>query len=228
MSGNRCWSLKATGPKQAVIGDPAPVTVIVTNPGDAPAEKVKVKAVLSNGLEHSRGQVAEFNLDNLGPGESRTVLVLCAAKTVGSQTCTITATAEAQLSCADAVGITVVAPRLDVVVTGPALRYLERHAVLKFKVTNPGTATANHVTLTEQVPLGFKVVAASGGGRHDFVSRSVVWFLDDLNAGQSKEVSLELVAINPGEYRHKATVTAAVVCGPKANWSRGLRACRRS
>ena len=72
--------LKATGPKQAVTGDPAPVTVVVTNPGDAPAEKVKVKAVLSEGLEHSKGQVAEFSLDNLGPGESRTVLVLCAAQ----------------------------------------------------------------------------------------------------------------------------------------------------
>ena len=49
----------------------------------------------------------------------------------------------------------------------------------------------------------------SGEGRHDFASRSVVWSLDDLGAGQSKEVTLELVAINPGEYKHKATATAA-------------------
>ena len=107
-----------------------------------------------------------------------------------------------------------VAPQLDVAVTGPSLQHLERHAILNFKVTNPGTATANHVTLTEQVPLGFKVVSASGSGRHDFVSRTVVWFLGDLAPGQSKEVAVELVAINPGDYHHKAVVTGA----------RGLRA----
>ncbi len=201
--------IKAAAPKQSVVGDPAPVTLIITNPGDAAAEKVKVRAVLSEGLEYSRGQTAEFNLDNLGPGESRTVLVLCAAKATGSQTCSAVASAEPALSCGDSVAIDIVAPRVDLTVTGPALRYLERHAILNFKVSNPGSATANHVTLTEQVPLGFKVLAASGGGRHDFVSRTVVWFLGDLPAGETKEVALEVVAINPGEYHHKAVVTAA-------------------
>jgi hypothetical protein len=37
----------------------------------------------------------------------------------------------------------------------------------------------------------------------------VVWFLGDLAAGQNKEVSLDLVAVNPGEYKNRATVTAA-------------------
>jgi uncharacterized repeat protein (TIGR01451 family) len=201
--------IRATAPKLVVTGDPAPVTLVVSNPGDAPAERVRVKAVLSDGLEYTKGQTAEFNLENLAPGESRTVLVLCGARNVGPQTCTATATADPQLSCADGAAIEVVAPKVTVLVTGPTMRYLDRPAVLTFKVTNPGTAPANHVTLTEQVPLGFKVVAASNNGRHDFVSRSVVWFLGDLAAGDTKEVALELVAINPGEYKHQAVVTAA-------------------
>lgn len=201
--------LKASALRIAVQGDPTPVTLIVSNPGNAAAEHVKVKAILTDGLEYSRGQVAEFNLENLGPGESRTVLVLCAARNVGPQHCTATATAEPQLNSTDSVAIEVVAPAVNVIVTGPSMRYLDRHAVLNFKVTNPGSATATHVTLTEQVPPGFKFVEASAGGRHDFVSHSVVWFMEDLPAGQSKEVSLDLVAINPGEYRHTATVTAA-------------------
>jgi uncharacterized repeat protein (TIGR01451 family) len=206
--------LKASAPHKAVSGDPAPVTLVVSNPGDATADHVKVKATLTDGLEYARGQTAEFNLDSLAPGESRTVLVLCAAKTIGAQTCAAVATAEPQLSSEDTAAIEVVAPHVEVVVSGPALRYLDRHAVLSFKVTNTGTATANHVTLTDQVPPGFKVVGASDGGRHDFVSRSVVWFIGDLNPGQNKDVTLELVAINPGEYKHSAAVTAA----------RGLRA----
>jgi uncharacterized repeat protein (TIGR01451 family) len=206
--------LKAIAPSKVITGDPATVTLTVSNPGDATAECVKVKAVISDGLEHGRGQTLEFNLDSLAPKESRTVLVLCSAKTVGEQSCNATATAEPGLTAQDGAAIEVVAPRLGVVVCGPGMRYLDRPAVLTFKVTNPGTATANHVSLNDQVPPGFRVIAASGGGRHDFVTRTVAWFLGDLGPGQSKEVSLELLAINPGEHHHKAIATAA----------RGLRA----
>jgi uncharacterized repeat protein (TIGR01451 family) len=206
--------LKASAPRKAITGDPATVTLTVSNPGDATAEGVKVKATLSDGLENGRGQTVEFNLDSLAAKESRTVLVLCSAKTVGEQTCTAVATAEPGLSSQETATVDVVSPRLEIAVSGPGMRYLDRPAVLKFKVTNPGTATANHVSLNDLVPPGFKVVAMSGGGRHDFVTRTVGWFLGDLGPGQSKEVSLELVAINPGEHKNKAVVTAA----------RGLRA----
>jgi uncharacterized repeat protein (TIGR01451 family) len=202
-------ALKAVAPKQAVTGDPAPVTLVVSNPGDAPAERVKVQAILSKGLDYGKGENVEFNLDSLAAGESRTVIVMSAAKAVGGQTCTALATADPQLSAEASVAIEVIAPRVEVTMSGPALRYLDRHATLTFKVTNPGSAVANHVTLTEQVPAGFKVLAATGEGRHDFVSRSVVWFLGDVAPGQNKEVTLELVAINPGEFKHVATVVAA-------------------
>jgi uncharacterized repeat protein (TIGR01451 family) len=206
--------LSASAPKQTVLGDAATVALTVSNPGDAPAEHVKITATLTDGLEHAGGKTAVFNLDNLGPNEGRTVLVQCGTKGEGHQVCAAVATAEPELSAQDTAAIDVLVPRVDVAVSGPGMRYLDRHAVYSFKVSNPGTATANHVTLTDQVPAGFKFAAATCGGRHDFASRAVVWFLGDLPAGQSKEVSLDLVAINPGEYANKATVTAA----------RGLRA----
>jgi uncharacterized repeat protein (TIGR01451 family) len=206
--------IAAAAPKQAVRGDPATVVLTVSNPGDAAAEHVKVRATLSDGLEHAKGKVVEFDLDTLGPNEGRTVLVQCGAKTPGRQVCTAVATGEPSLTATDSASIEVLDPRVDLTVNGPGMRYLDRHAIYVFKVTNPGTATANHVTLTDVVPPGFKVIGATGGGRHDFASRAVVWFLGDLAAGQNKEVSLDLVAVNPGEYKNKATVTAA----------RGLRA----
>src|SRR5262249_18422886 len=51
------------------------------------------------------------------------------------------------------------------------------------------------------------------GGRHDFSTRTVTWFLGELGPAQSKEVNLECEAVNPGEWHHKATAQA----------SRGLR-----
>jgi hypothetical protein len=206
--------LAAAAPKQAIQGDPTTVVLTVSNPGDAPAEHVKVKATLSDGLINASGKTVEFDLDSLGPNEGRTVLVQCGAKLAGEQVCTAVASGDAGLSAQDSASIEVLAPKLELGVIGPGMRYLDRHALINFKVSNPGTAIANHVTLTDQVPPGFKVAAATGGGRHDFASRAVVWFLGNLEPGQSKDITLDLVAVNPGEYKNKATVTAA----------RGLRA----
>src|SRR5262249_29514966 len=156
--------LKASAPVRVIQGEPATVMLTVSNPGDATAEFVKVKATLTDGLEHGRGQHVEFNLDSLGPKESRTVLVACGARAVGPQRRSAAAPGGSGLMSQDTAAIEVVAPRLEVSVTGPGMRYLDRHAVLRFKVTNPGTATANHVSLTDLVPPGFKVLGASDGG----------------------------------------------------------------
>jgi uncharacterized repeat protein (TIGR01451 family) len=200
--------VKAMAQREATVGDPATVTATVTNPGDATADHVKVRAVLDDGLEHARGKIVDFDLDSLAPHESRTVLVLCGARTPGTQKCDIQATADPKLSAQDAVSVEVVSPKLDVVVTGPGLRYLDRHAVYLLRVTNTGTAVAHHVSMTDLVPLGFKVVGAPGA-QQDFASRTVQWFLGDLQPGQTREVTMELVAVNPGEHKNRVVVTAA-------------------
>jgi uncharacterized repeat protein (TIGR01451 family) len=202
-------AIKAAAPDKVIVGDPATVGLTVTNPGDAVAERVKVTATLTDGLEHARGNVVEFDLGNLAPKETRTVYVLCGAKTPGSQKCEATVTGDPKLMATDTAVVEVMVPKIELTVNGPGMRYLDRHAVYTFQVTNPGTATANHVRLVDEVPQGFTFAAASGDGRHDFVSRTVSWFLGDLPPGQSQEVTLDLVAVNTGEHKNKATVTGA-------------------
>ena len=92
----------------------------------------------------------------------------------------------------------VLMPKIDMTVSGPGMRYLGRHATMTFKVNNPGTAAANHVTLVDQVPQGFTFASATAEGRHDFLSRTVTWYLVDLPAGQNREVSVDLVPANTG------------------------------
>jgi len=65
--------LKASGPDKILLGDVATVTLTVTNPGDGSADHVRIKAALSEGLEHIRGRAVEFDLGNLEPNESRSV-----------------------------------------------------------------------------------------------------------------------------------------------------------
>ena len=202
-------AIKATAPEKVIVGDPATVTLTVTNPGDATAEQVKVVANLSDGLEHARGKTVEFDLGNLGPKESRNVHVLCGAKAEGTQRIEAVVSGEPKLTAQEMVTLEVLMPKLDMTVTGPGMRYLGRHATMTFKVNNPGTATASHVTLVDQVPQGFTFSSATAEGRHDFVSRTVTWYLGDLPAGQSREVSVDLVAANTGEHKNKAAVMAA-------------------
>src|SRR5262249_61069530 len=106
------------------------------------------------------------------------------------------------LSAHDAAMFPVLQGKLEIGVTGPALRYLERQGIYAFHVTNAGNAPASNVTITEQIPQGFKFVNASAGGRHDFTTRTVTWFLGDLPPNQSREVNLQVVGVNIGELKN--------------------------
>ncbi|HWY85615.1 MAG TPA: hypothetical protein VNX28_02770 [Gemmataceae bacterium] len=202
-------ALKMAAPTQVLTGDLAAVAVTVSNPGDAKVEHVKVRVSLSDGLEYGASKTTDFNLEGLAASESRTMLVQCMAKSTGPQSCTAVASAEPGLEARGEAAVQVVAPRVDVAVSGPKMRYLDRHALYTLTVSNPGTATANHVTVSDIVPAGFKVVGASDGAHHDFAARTVVWFLGDLAPGHAKEVKLDLLAINPGEFKNQVVVTAA-------------------
>jgi uncharacterized repeat protein (TIGR01451 family) len=201
-------ALKVSGPDKVVVGDSATLTLSVSNPGDGTAELVRVKAMLPEGLEHARGRNIEADLGNLASKETRTIQLVCHAKSGGVQKCNVIATADGNLNCADATNVEVLLPRIDLQVAGPKLRYIDRHAVYIFKVTNPGSAPASNVTITDMIPQGFKFAGASAGGKHDPSLRQVSWFVGDLTPGQSREVHLDLVAMHAGEYKHQAVVTA--------------------
>jgi len=201
--------LKAAAPEHVLQGDVATVALTVSNPGDGTADHVKIRALLPEGLEHARGKKFELDLGSLAPGENRTVQLVCLAKSGGPQQVDCAALADAGLSAQDAAKVDVVLPRLDLVVTGPKLRYLERHATYLLKVTNPGSAAASNVSIVHQLPPGFKFDKASNGGRHDFTLRTVSWFVGDLGPGESREVSLDVVAISIGDHQHRAVATAA-------------------
>lgn len=201
--------LKLQAAERVLIGDTTTFLVAVNNPGDGPADQVKISADLSSGLEHANGKKAMFDVGTLAPGETRTVQIACATKAGGPQSCDAVAVADGDLRAQDKANVNVMMPRLDVEVNGPKLRYLDRPATYTIKVTNPGDAPATNVQVSDLIPAGFKFVGAPEGGRHDFSTRTVAWFVGDLEPGKSKEVHLNVVAVNPGEHQHKVAAQAA-------------------
>jgi uncharacterized repeat protein (TIGR01451 family) len=201
--------LKASAPEKVMFGDAATFMLTVTNPGDGPADMVKIHAALSEGLEYVKGKNIDFDIGNLAPGESRSVQVVCATKSGGVQQCEGLAEADGGLKSADRAACNVIMPQIKLEVAGPKLRYLDRKAEYKFTVSNPGDASATNVTVQDVVPAGFKYLSSSDGGRHDFSTRTVSWYLGEIGPGQSREVKLDVMAINPGEHSHKATALAS-------------------
>jgi uncharacterized repeat protein (TIGR01451 family) len=201
--------LKAQAPDKVLVGDGATFVLTVTNPGDGPAEQVKLHAALSEGLKNPKGNKVDYDLGNLNAGESRSVQVICSTDQGGTQICDAMAEAEGDLKAQDKATVNVIMPRLDLEIAGPKLRYLDRKAVYVLKVTNPGDAAATNVTVNDMVPAGFKFIGASDGGRHDFSTRTATWFVGEVGPGQTKEVKMECVAINPGEFKFLASAQAA-------------------
>jgi uncharacterized repeat protein (TIGR01451 family) len=202
-------ALKIKAPEKVLMGEEANFTLLVSNPGDGPADQVKIHAALSEGLGHPRGNKIDFDVGSLAAGETRNIGLTCSTCAGGTQKMEVTAEAEGGLSGHESAAVSISMPKLDVQVAGPALRYLGRKAIFTLKVSNPGDAPATNVTVSDVVPEGFKVLAASHGGRHDSALRTVSWFLGDVSPGQPREVQLEVQAIGAGEFKHHASAIAA-------------------
>jgi uncharacterized repeat protein (TIGR01451 family) len=201
--------VKAQAPEKALVGEAANVVLTVSNPGDFPADQIKLNVALGEGLESARGNKASFDLGSLAGGESRQVTIPCVAKVAGKHKCEATVEGDDGLKANDTLNITVIQPSIDLEVTGPKLRYLDKKGTYTFKVTNPSEASATNVFVTEVIPAGFKFVTADQGGQHDFATRTVKWFIGELGAGQSKEVKAELLATDTGDFTHKINVSGA-------------------
>lgn len=197
-------TLKVTAPGHVVAGDPANFTLTVSNAGDCLAGQVKVHADLSEGLEHVRGRAVDFEVGDLAIGESRAVQLACIARAGGEQKCDVTAASAGCVKTRDRGLVQVIVPSLDVELSGPGVRYVDRKATYTVRVTNRGQVPASNVTVTESIPPGFTFVAAAGG-RHSPTAQTVSWFLGELAPGQARQLQVELKAVKAGEHHHRAT-----------------------
>ncbi len=195
-------TIKMRPAENVIAGDTINFLCDLTNPGDGIAEAIKLKAYLPEGLEHPGGhKVIEFDVGNLSPKETRTVRLPCVAKGNGVQQCKIVVVGEGNLTAQDTAQFEILTPKLDVAVSGPKLRYLDRHAVYVLKVTNPGSAPATGIEVHELIPAGFRFHQANSGGQFQETTRLVSWNVGDLQPGQSKDVAVDLIPIGVGEQR---------------------------
>ena len=184
------------------VGEPAPQTVRLHNPGTGIARNVQVEVTVPDGLAHPAGRRLITDVGLLHPGETRTIRVALAAVAGGQHTVQMRATADGNLLAESASTVAVVTPQLAARIDGPTLRYLGRTADFDLTVTNDGASADDNVRLMHKLPAGWTFVGASRGSRFDAASGIVSWFVGRVEAGESKSVRVTLKATAPGSQTH--------------------------
>lgn len=196
------------GPKEVMLGDPASQMITISNPGTGVAHNVKLEALLTDGLEHPRGERLAIEIGSINPGDSQTVRIGLSAAKGGMQTLQVAASSSCDASAAAVEKISIIAPSLGIETTGPGLRYVGRSASYTIGVVNDGTVANNNVRVSHRVPEGFQFVSADRGGKYEPSQRTIHWFLGRMDAGQRSQVVCELTATTPGDFRHEVSVVS--------------------
>ncbi len=200
--------VESTAPKKVLIGDQVMLSITISNPGTGVATGIVLEEHIPAGLQHPAGNELEYRVGDLKPGESRKLDLPLTANRPGVTTNLLSARGDANLRAENKCDLEVLAPQLDVAVTGQKRRYLEHQAKYEFMVSNPGTASARGVELVASLPQGLKFVSANNAGYYEEATRSVHWRLEELPANEAGSVQLVTLPIEPGQHALRLRGTA--------------------
>ncbi len=196
-------------PEQGVlIGQQLEIELEVSNPGSGAATGVTLQEDVPEGLEHPKGRQLDNALGTLAPGEVRNQVLRLRAVAPGIIQNTIRLAGDDGLTAEHTVTVHVVAPELQVELSGPSKRFLERQATYQLNVANNGTADATNVEIAVQLDRGFTFVSTDYEGQYDPTRHAVYWSLAQLPAGAKGSVPLTLLPVEAGEQAIKIEARA--------------------
>jgi uncharacterized repeat protein (TIGR01451 family) len=201
-------SLEHTAPKQVLVGENVRFTIKLSNVGSGAAQQVVVEEDVPDGLAHSSGSKLEYSVGTIPSGTSRHLELILKAAHPGKVTNTLVARGDAGLMVKDTIELEVVAPKLQIGITGPARRYLEREATFTISVANPGTAPARNVQLVAELPPGLKFLSTNNSGHYDQVRNAVIWSLEQLPAGEMGRAQFIAIPTEMGQHRIRSEAKA--------------------
>jgi uncharacterized repeat protein (TIGR01451 family) len=191
-------------PQQAHAGDAVTVRLTITNSGTGAASNLIMLSDVPDGLLHEAGHNLETQVNPLRPGESTQVNLVMKAVKAGQFEQAFVIESDGQVVAEDTARFTIVAPGLQVALTGPKKRYVERPATHTLTIANPGTAAAKDVDVVAYLPRGFKFVStapAEAGGQYIPNQHAIVWGIEELAAGASAAVQLTTIPVEAGDQK---------------------------
>ncbi|MEO1528692.1 MAG: hypothetical protein AAFX06_24995 [Planctomycetota bacterium] len=193
---------------QALIGQLVEIELEISNPGTGEATGVVLQEDVPVGLEHPQGRELDNFIGNLGPGEVRRQILRMKAVQAGTVENTIRVKADDGLETYHSIPIQIIAPELQIALTGPSKRYLERQAKFELQIANTGTANAENIDISVQLDRGFTFVSTDYEGQYDASRHAVFWSLPALPVGESGRVPLVLLPVEEGNRVLRAEASA--------------------
>jgi|GEM_PF-1264723 len=179
-----------TAPPQAAVGAPVVFNYRVTNVGRVDATGVLIRNLLPNGLRHPDGDDLEYEVGDLPTGTFREVQLTLTAAQAGHTVNKAVVTADGGLSVPAQAEIDVRGDSLKVTRSGPSRVRPNRTAVFRNSVTNTGTVAVQNVSIVETLPAGMEVASTLPGAQYDAGRRSVIWTMDRIEPGETKNVEI--------------------------------------
>ncbi len=196
-------------PKQVEVGETIRFLITVSNPGTGTARNVVIRDVMPEALQHPAGTDLEYDVGDLGPGETRDIPLEAVATRAGRFTNRVTAHADGGLKASAEATVLVTQASLAITKTGPDRRYLGSSVAFRITVRNTGTAPARNVVLRDTLPEGLRLAATPETVRWDASTRTLTWQLGVIEPGGARTVTVACLAVRPGEHCNRAVVTAA-------------------
>lgn len=194
-------AIRHSGPASVLMGDQVAFAIEISNPGSGAATRVILEEDVPTGLVHPAGRELEFEVGTLLPKETRRLELVLAAEAPGLVTNVLRVRAEGGLVAEHSLQLEVTAPQIEVVLSGPARRYLERQATYQATIANPGTAPAHDIDLVAYLPRGLRFMEADQQGQYDQQNHAVFWSIPQLPAGQKGIVQITALPIETGEQK---------------------------
>lgn len=192
-------NIEVVGPAKVMKGQEVTLKIKLSNPGTGAATGVVLSEAVPEGLKHPAGGELELEIGTIKAGETRELELGLMAAAPGTVTNVINAQGDGSLQAEARAEVEIVAPQLQVSLTGPKRRYLERNATHQITVSNPGTAAAKDIELVAVLPKELKFVEANNGGQFVAATHSVHWGLEELPPQESGTVTLTTMPVQPGD-----------------------------
>lgn len=184
--------VEVTAADSVELGEKVVFDIVVSNVGTGVANNVKLEERIPNGLHHPQGDVLNNTLGTLNPGESKRLPLTLESVAAGEVVNILTISADGCEAKSAETKINIVAPMLELAISGPQKAYLGRPTTFTLDVKNVGDASAFDVRLIAQLPRGTSFVQANNLGAYKEDEHCVYWDLAELPAQTNAEIELTL------------------------------------
>ena len=197
--------VEVKSPQQIMLGETISLDILLSNPGTGTATGIELEEFVPEGLYHKDGKQLVNKIGKLKPKETMKLSLPLKCVGAGNVTNRMIVRADGNISVEEKTLIQVLAPILQLEIAGAKTRYLERQAVYRLTVSNPGTASAANVDLVCQLPTSMKFVKTNQSGLYEASTHTVHWALEELPAGEAGEIELVALPTKVGDQKMKFT-----------------------